>query len=202
LVQGIDQAGAVGLALGTASAPVTLTEYSDFSCPHCHEIVPTVHRLIDEYVIVGKLRIVYKPISFVHPPYSVEAAKAAVCAAQQKQGWEMHDQIWLAYEQGGPSLYSQGRFASAARQIGLNEDQFRRCYGSVEAAADVEAVLAEAEAMGINGTPTLFVNGQPVPYTGPDAIYATLKDAINAALENTQTLFPKWISNISGVSHD
>ena len=45
LGQEIDQTGAVGLALGDKSAPVTLTEYSDFSCPHCHEIIPTIQLL-------------------------------------------------------------------------------------------------------------------------------------------------------------
>ena len=58
-----------------------------------YEIVPTMHQLIQDYVKAGKLRIVYKPVTFVHPPYSNEAAAAAICAAQQGQFMEMYDQI-------------------------------------------------------------------------------------------------------------
>ena len=91
--QTIDQTGAVGFALGKADSPVTLVEYSDFSCPHCYALAPTIHRLIREYVRDGRLRIVYKPISFVSPPASTLAAQAAVCAGNAGRFWQMHDGI-------------------------------------------------------------------------------------------------------------
>jgi protein-disulfide isomerase len=182
LPQGIDSLGAVGLSIGSEDAPVTVTEYSDFSCTHCHEMVPTIHKLIDGYVRDGEVRIVYKPVSFVNPPYSGEAAKAAICAAKQGQSGEMHDQIWAMYEQGGPNTYQQAAFIRLAGRIGLDKGQFTQCYTSPETAADVESVLTEAASMGVRGTPSLFVNGQPVAYTGPDQIYSTLKAAIDAAL--------------------
>jgi protein-disulfide isomerase len=180
--QTVDTSGAFGLSLGSADAPVTLTEYSDFSCPHCHEITPAIHQLIEEYVQTGQLRIIYKPISFVNPPYSTDAASAAICAAQQGQGWQMHDQIWALYEQGGPGGYSKGTFTSMVRGMGLDEAAFSQCFNSNATAASVQSVLDEARSLGINGTPSLYVNGEPVTYTGPDAIYLTLKDAIDSAL--------------------
>lgn len=180
--QSIETAGAFGITLGSADAPVTLTEYSDFSCPHCHEIVPAIHQLITDYVEAGTLRIIYKPISFVNPPYSTEAASALVCAAQQGQGWQMHDQIWALYEQGGPGGYSKARFTDLATGLGMDTTAFSTCFDSNQTASSVQNVLGEAQSMGINGTPSLYVNGQPVPYTGPDAIYETLKTAIESAL--------------------
>jgi protein-disulfide isomerase len=181
LAQQIDRSGAVGFAIGSPDAPVTLVEYSDFSCTHCHDLVPTIHRLIDEYVRAGSLRIIYKPVSFVNPPYSGEAAKVAVCAAEQGKFWEMHDAMWSIYEQSGPQAYGKGFLAQQAKQDGLDADMFRQCYVSVETADAVQGVLDEAQIMGVQGTPTLFLNGQAVPYSGPEHTYVQLKEAIDAA---------------------
>jgi protein-disulfide isomerase len=182
LAQQMDDSGAAGFAIGSPDAPVTLVEYSDFSCTHCHDLVPTIHRLIEEYVRAGTLKIVYKPISFVNPPYSGEAASAAVCAAEQGRFWEMHDTIWAIYEQSGPQAYGKRLLAEQANRIGLDVDQFRQCYASAETADAVQSVLDEAQVMGVQGTPTLFLNGQAVPYSGPEDTYVRLNEAIEAVL--------------------
>lgn len=184
LEQSIVDSGAVGFAVGSPDAPVTLTEYSDFSCTHCHDLTASIHRLIDEYGRDGRLRVIFKPISFVRPPASTEAAKAAVCAAQQGQFWQMHDEIWRMYERGGPSSYTQGSLSAAARDVGLDAAEFAACYDSEQTQASVDGVLAEAQAMGINGTPSLLVNGEMIAYTGAEAIYETLKEAIDTALDS------------------
>jgi protein-disulfide isomerase len=183
LAQQIDDSGAAGFAIGSPDAPVTLVEYSDFSCTHCHDLVPTIHRLIEGYVRAGTLKIVYKPISFVNPPYSGEAASAAICAADQDRFWEMHDAIWAIYEQSGPQAYGKGLLAAQANRIGLDADQFRQCYSSSETAQALQTVLDEAQVMGVQGTPSLFLNGQAVPYSGPEETYVQLKEAINTVLK-------------------
>jgi protein-disulfide isomerase len=182
MTQDIQQSGAIGFAIGSPDAPVTLVEYSDFSCSHCYELAPTIHRLISEFVQGGQLRIVYKPISFVRPPYSTEAAKAAVCAAEQGQFWQLHDQMWSKFETAGPGAYTRSSLTALAGQIGLDSGSFGQCFGSAQTAAAVEGVLTEAEALGVNGTPTLFVNGQRVAFNGPDATYIALKTAIQGVL--------------------
>lgn len=184
LVQQVDRSTGQGpgYAIGDPDAPVTLVVYSDFSCPHCHDLTATIHRLIDEYVPVGQLRVVYKPISFVNPPYSRPAAQAAICAGDQGAFWEMHDQIWAFYENAGPGAYTQRQLAGAAEAIGLDGNAFRSCFVSADTTSQVDAVLAEAQTLGITGTPTLFINGQQVGYRGADTAYADLKAAIETEL--------------------
>ena len=89
--QGIDEDGAP--YIGEVDAPLTLTEYSDFACPHCSNFSTQVHRLIDTYVADGSLKIVYKPVSFVAQT-SPTAAAAGLCAAEQGMFWEMHDALY------------------------------------------------------------------------------------------------------------
>jgi protein-disulfide isomerase len=172
----------VGLSIGSATAPVTLVEYSDFSCPHCRDLSDVVHQLIDEYVASGDLRVVFKPVSFVNPPYSTAAAQAAVCAAEQGKGWEMHDGIWALFDSTGPGAYVQRQLVRTAGSIGLDSDAFADCFASADATADVQSVLQQAQQLNITGTPVMFVNGQQVTYRGADVAYGDLKIAIEAIL--------------------
>ncbi len=184
---GLDQTvdtslGAPGYAIGQADAPVTLVEYSDFSCPHCRDLAPAIERLIDEYVRDGRLRIVYKPVSFVSPPNSTYAAQAAHCAAQQGKFWEMQSQIWSIFDSNGPGAYTKSILMSRAVQLGMDRDAFSTCFDSPDTFTAVSDVLTETQGRGINGTPALFVNDSQVPFTGAENAYDSLRTAIDAAL--------------------
>jgi protein-disulfide isomerase len=181
LNQAIDNSGtAIGFSIGEDSAPVTVIEYSDFSCPHCYDLSQYTDRLIEEYVRDGSLRIVYKPVSFVNPPYSIPAAQAAVCAAQQGKFWEMQDQIWSLYAAKSPAGYTRPNLVDQAVAIGLDQNAFETCYSSEETLAQVRGVLDEVQALGIQGTPTLYVNGQQINYAGPEAFYNQMVTMIEA----------------------
>jgi protein-disulfide isomerase len=172
----------LGFAIGDPDAPVTLVDYSDFSCPHCNELAGIIHQLINDYVRSGDLRVIYKPISFVNPPYSGPAAQAAICAGEQGKFWEMHDLIWSLYESAGPGGYTQRALVARAETLDLDIDAFRACYTSSETSRAVTDVLLEAQEKGITATPTLFVNGEEVVYRGADYAYADLAAAIRTNL--------------------
>ena len=185
-VEGVDLTGidqeilqindAPAVALGDPNAPVTVVEYSDFSCPHCADLAKvSVDPLIEEYVKSGDLRIVYKPITFVNPPYSRPAAQAFMCAAEQGMGWQMYQQIWGLYEASGPGAYTQRNLVDQAQAIGLDVDKFRSCYVSADTNQGIQAVLTEAQSLGVQGTPTIYVNGQKMEYRGPEAVYGDVK---------------------------
>lgn len=163
LFQEVDRSGAIGIAIGDANAPVTLVEYSDFSCPHCFNLYPVIGQLIDEYASDGRLRVILKPISFVNPPYSAPAAQATLCAAEQSKGWEMIDQIWDIGGTIGLYAYTQEIFEARAGRLGLDVDSFTDCFTSPDSAVDVETVIDEAMASGINGVPAVFINEKSIP---------------------------------------
>jgi protein-disulfide isomerase len=182
LAQSVDETGAIGFSIGDPQAPVVLVEYSDFSCPHCRNLAPAIEQIVGEYAPSGQVMIVYKPIVFVNPEASVRAGQAAICAARQGQFWEMHDEIWKLYDQGGPSAYTQQQLTDRARGLGLDVDQFTACFEDETTTVALDGVLSEAAALGVVGTPTLFLNDEALPYRGAETAHDDLVQAIESAL--------------------
>jgi protein-disulfide isomerase len=156
--------------IGEPDAPAVLTEFGDFACPHCYEFSLQAHQLIDTYVADGSLKIVYKLVSFVNPQTSPTAAAAGLCAAQQGKFWEMHDALFGLLNTRGSAAFTRSNVSDLAADLGLDEGEFGDCLTSGQTRQTVQSVLAEAQRLGITGTPTLLFNGElitqdQVPYT-------------------------------------
>lgn len=78
---------------GNPSARITVVEYSDFECPFCQRVYPTVKQLLKTYG--NDLRLVYKhyPLTQIHP-HAQKAAEATNCAMDQGKFWEYHDKLF------------------------------------------------------------------------------------------------------------
>lgn len=138
---------------GNAAAPVTIIEFSDFQCPFCQRVNPTLDRIRQTYG--DRVKIVFKDYPLPNHPQAPKAAEAARCAAEQNKFWEMHDAMFAnqrALEV--PSL------KQTARSLGLNGAQFDQCLDSNKHQATVQKGSDLGEQMGVNSTPTLYVNGR------------------------------------------
>jgi len=78
--------------VGADNAPITLVEYSDFECPYCGRVVPTIDQLMQTYS--GKIKLVFRhfPLSFHQS--AKKAAVAAECANKQGKFWEMYKKLF------------------------------------------------------------------------------------------------------------
>jgi len=144
-------------AEGPADAPVTVVEFSDFQCPFCARVRPTLDQVMKAYD--GKVRLVYRqfPLSNLHPN-AERAAEASLCAKEQGKFWQMHDAMFDDQR----ALSADGLKATAAK-LGMNTKQFNECLDSEKYKDAVDADQQAGIAVGVRGTPALFVNGQPVP---------------------------------------
>jgi protein-disulfide isomerase len=149
-------------ARGSAEAPVTIIEFSDFECPFCSRVVPTLEQIRGHYG--DRVRLVFKqfPLRKIHPN-AQKAAEASLCAQDQGKFWEMHDAMFADQQ----NLAIPGLKAKAAT-LGLEAGEFAQCLDSGKYAEAVEEDLQEGSAIGITGTPAMVINGRlvsgAVPY--------------------------------------
>jgi protein-disulfide isomerase len=145
---------AVGPAMGPEDAPVTIVEFSDFECPYCLRIHPTLKQVMENYE--GQVRLVFRqfPLNNIHPS-AQKAAEASLCADEQGSFWEMHDAMF-----DNPSHLHIADLKRYAAEIGLEEETFATCLDSGKYAATVTADLNAGRTLGVTGTPALFINGR------------------------------------------
>ena len=113
-------------------------------------------QLVSDYVEPGIVRFEYRDYAF-RGPEAVRAAEAAACAADQDAYWRYHDTLFL--NQSGPNSFTDARLKQMAEALGLDTGTFNQCLDSGEKKAGVEASIAEAQAQGVDSTPTIFING-------------------------------------------
>lgn len=147
--------GLPGHQLGPDTAPVTIVVWSDFQCPYCKRSVPVVEKLREKYG--DDVRIVFRHLAMQFHRNAGIAAEAAIAAAEQGKFWAYHDQIWSHF--GALTRADLDAFAAAA---GLDLVAFKAALDSRRYRDLVVQEGATALALGVDGTPTMFVNGQPV----------------------------------------
>ena len=116
-------------------------------------------QLISELVEPGLIRFEFHDYAF-RGPEAVRAAEAAACADDQGAYWRYHDTLFL--NQSGPNSFTDARLKQMAEALGLDTAAFNQCLDSGEKRAGVEASIAEAQAQGIDSTPTILINGSEV----------------------------------------
>ncbi len=157
-------------AKGPQDAPVTMVIFSDFQCPYCARVVPTLHRLTDQYG--NKLRVVFRdfPLLQIHKD-AAKAAEAATCAAEQGKFWEMHDKLFE--NQGALQVEA---LKKRAAELSLDTAAFDSCLDSGRHAAEWQQDTADAQRYGVTGTPAVFVNGRLLSGAQPFEGFAQVID--------------------------
>ena len=141
------------LALGRATAPLTMIEFTDYQCPYCRRFQSEVWpRLEREYIATGKLRYIARDLPLAAHAAAAPAAEAAHCAGEQGKFWDMHAALL-----GGAADLSPGGIERRAQAVGLDLTRFDECIARNRYAAVIVAHAQEADAAGINGTPGFVV---------------------------------------------
>ena len=139
---------------GPEDAKVTVVEFSDFHCPFCKRVQPTLTQLLAKYPNDVKLVYKHMPLDQLHP-HARRAAQASWCAQQQGRFWEYHDALYAGAPDG-----SEPALAAVAERVGLDTAKYQQCMASDEAARQVQTHVEEGARYGVTGTPAFFINGR------------------------------------------
>ena len=138
---------------GSEDAKIAVVEFSDFQCPFCSRVTPTLEEVRKNFG--DDVRIVFKHLPLGMHPKAPAAHAAAEAAHLQGKFWEMHDLIFAKQAEMSPEKYVE-----YAQQIGLDVERFKRDVASEDVKKKVAADASEAARLGVSGTPAFFVNGR------------------------------------------
>ena len=137
---------------GGPKAPVTVIEYTDFQCPFCGRVQPTLTQIAERYG--DSVRHVFKQLPLPMHPQARLGAEASLCANAQGKFWEMHD--WLFANK---DKIARDALIAEATALGLNAETFTACLDNNTFGARVDEDMSEARSFGITGTPGFLING-------------------------------------------
>jgi protein-disulfide isomerase len=167
---------------GPANAPVTLVEFGDLQCPSCRAEAPVLRQLIPQ-LYPNKVRVVFKdyPLESIHP-WARAGSIAARCIYRQdaQAFWKFYD--WDYDNQDDITIENlRSKVLGWAAKNGVAAGPLESCIDSKASDVDVARNIAEGKAVGVKGTPTVFVNG-----VKSSTVPQLLLQAVEAALTKTK----------------
>jgi len=150
------------MVLGSASAPVTIVEYSSLTCPHCADFATNVFPMLQsKYIDHGKVRFVSRDF-----PLDVKAAAASMLArcAANGDALKFFDATMMLFRQ------QQELVEHTTETLTMIGARFGMAQPAVEACVKDDATLDKLQAdqnfaydqLKVDATPTFFINGEKV----------------------------------------
>src|SRR3984957_6406397 len=138
---------------GPVGAPITVIEFADFECPYCAMMAPVLEQVWQQRS--QEMRFVYKFMPLSAHPHGEIAARAAIAAMDQGKFWEMHDKLFTNRDHLEPPDLDQ-----YAKDIALDLARFHKDAESQATTDWIAADRKQADALGVAGTPTIYINGR------------------------------------------
>ena len=158
---------------GGENAKVTIIEFSDFQCPFCNRVSPTLAQIEREYGDQVQIAFKHMPLS-IHAQ-APQAHAASEAAHRQGKFWEMHDKIFSNQRD-----LSVATLEGHARAIGLDMDRYSKDVSDASVKKKIDDDMNQASKLGVTGTPAFFINGKYLSGAQP---FENFKRMIDAALE-------------------
>jgi protein-disulfide isomerase len=152
---------------GDANAPVTIVVFSEFQCPFCKRVLPSLKAVEEEFG--EKVRIVFKhnPLPFHKDAFP--ASEAAMCANDQGKFWEYHDKLF-----DNQRALKGENLTAYATELGLNMAKFKRCTAAGTHKGVISADQELAGKVTARGTPNTFINGRKLTGAKPPEEFKSL----------------------------
>ncbi|GMV43350.1 MAG: hypothetical protein AMXMBFR64_50660 [Myxococcales bacterium] len=181
-------AGSVGLAgmpwKGAANPKVVIIEVSEFQCPFCSRVGPTLKQIVEAWPNDVRVYFMHNPLGF--HPNAMPAAKASVAAHRQGKFWEFHDLAFANQRE-----LSDANYLKWAQELGLDVEKFKKDMADPAVQTEVERQQKVAVALGARGTPGFFINGELFSGAQP---FEKFKEVIEKQLAAANAKGGDWVA--------
>lgn len=147
---------------------VTIVVFSDFECPFCARVAPTLERLLERYP--AEVRVAFRHFPLPFHRHAEPAAAAAIEVRRQlgdEAFWQMHDRLF-----GEPRDLSLEALLRHAAEVGADIEAVRRAIETGRHRQAIDEDRVAAVQLGVRGTPAQFINGRPLMGAQPYEAFA------------------------------
>ncbi|MEM1034186.1 MAG: thioredoxin domain-containing protein [Myxococcota bacterium] len=167
-----------------SEALVTIVEFSEYQCPYCKKVLPTIKEVMDTYG--DKVRVVFldNPL-----PFHKRALPASTLAheAMEQKGmdgyWAAHDMLFENQRK-----LEDADLESYASDLGLDVDKVKEAIASNKFKDRLASFQELASDLNASGTPHFFINGRRVVGAQP---FAKFKEIIDQEIKKAEALVAK-----------
>jgi len=174
---------------GNPNAKVTIVNYDDYECPFCSRLHATLtQEILPQYG--DKIKVVYKDYPLPMHPWAKHAANDANCLAKESPAsfWEFADYVHANQHEVTGDKDLNKSFASLdkitldlGKKNAADMNALQACVKNQPDTA-LKASMNEAESMGVQATPTMFINGEKLEgAVDADDVRAVLNEQLKAA---------------------
>ena len=154
--------GLPDMAIGSASAPITVIEYSSLTCPHCAAFAENVFPMLQsKYIDTGKVRFVSREF-----PLDVKAAAASIlarCIARDDAPKFFEVTMVMFRRQEELVARTTDTLTEIGSKYGMSQPEVENC---VKNDASLDKLQADQNfaygQLKVGATPTFFINGAQV----------------------------------------
>ncbi|MBK8988933.1 MAG: thioredoxin domain-containing protein [Chloroflexi bacterium] len=181
----------VAATLGSAEAPYTIVEFTDYGCAACARYVAdTLPTLKEILVDSGQVRYILKDFPQAASGTAAQtAAAAARCAGEQDAYWPMHEALFATQEVWVQNQASaDAHFQTLAADLNLDQAAFRGCLSSGQFDAAIQTAVAEGQRVAVGELPYFFIEGYPLSGAEPNSVAVALGLPMNVPIDGAYSI--------------
>ncbi len=168
---------------GPKDALITIVAFSEFQCPFCARVEPTLDKVMETYP--GKIRLVWRDFPLPFHQDATPAAIVARVAGEQGKFWEMHDKLFENQRK-----LDRASLEQYAQELGLNVAKVEAALDEKKYESQIKADLEMGQKIGVRGTPAFFINGTFLSGAQP---FEAFKARIDQQLAKAEALVKKGV---------
>lgn len=178
----VDISGVTDMVLGNPDAPVTVTEYASFTCPHCARFHNGAFKQLKaDFIDTGKIKFIYREVYFDR--FGLWASMMARCGGQEKF-FGISDLLYkdqAGWTGAGDPTAIVDELRKIGRLAGLDNDKLEACLQDADQAETLMAWWeANGQADGVSSTPSFLINGQQHSNMAYPEMKVLIEDALGS----------------------